>query len=222
MASNPQRRVPVNSVLKEGGDMRALGKVLMLVCAAFSMGACAPLQPVKSEPPKTYALEPRIPVAAGQMEARRTIIVSIPSSAPGYDSSRMAYLRKAYQLEYFAHNEWVDSPANMLGPLLVQALDRSGAFKSVALAPSTAVADLRLDTEIVRLQQEFNAVPSRVRLTVRAQLIDVARAAVLATREFDVFEAAPEDTPYGGVIAANRAFGRVLVQIAEFCAKEAK
>jgi cholesterol transport system auxiliary component len=206
----------------EEGAVSRFREILLAVSLALAMGACSPLQPMKQEPPKTYALEPQIPAAGLHAEARRSIVVSVPRTSPGYDSPRMAYVRKPHQIEYFAHNEWVDSPTRMLGPLLVQALDRSGAFKSVTLAPSRAAADLRLETEIVRLQQEFNGGPSRIHLTVRAQLIDVPHAVVLATREFDAFEVAPENTPYGGVLAANRAFSRVLTQIAEFCAKEAK
>jgi cholesterol transport system auxiliary component len=107
----------------------------------------------------------------------------------------------------------------MLAPLLVQALEQSGGFRAVVQAPSLAAADLRLDSELVRLQQDFGAKPSRVRITVRAQLIDVNTRRVLATAQFDETEAAPSDDPYGGVLAANRALGRVLERLATFCAE---
>jgi cholesterol transport system auxiliary component len=54
---------------------------------------------------------------------------------------------------------------------------------------------------------------------VRAQLIDVGARRVLASAEFDETEVAPSDDPYGGVIAANRALGRLLERLAEFCAE---
>jgi cholesterol transport system auxiliary component len=41
---------------------------------------------------------------------------------------------------------------------------------------------------------------------------------VLASAEFDETEAAPSDDPYGGVLAANRALGRLLERLAAFCA----
>jgi len=51
---------------------------------------------------------------------------------------------------------------------------------------------------------------------------DLQGKRVLATREFDVTEAAASDDPYGGVIAANRAVKNILLQIAEFCSQYAR
>jgi cholesterol transport system auxiliary component len=89
----------------------------------------------------------------------------------------------------------------------------------VVQAPSLAAANLRLDIELVRLQQDFRAKPSRVQFTLRAQLIEVDARRVLASAEFDETEAAPSDDAYGGVIAANRALGRLLERLAKFCAE---
>ncbi|MFA7316119.1 MAG: hypothetical protein WC029_00915, partial [Sulfuricella sp.] len=76
--------------------------------------------------------------------------------------------------------------------------------------------------EIVRLQQEFTSVPSKVRFTLRAQLIDVAGRRILATREYDISENAASNDPYGGVVAANRAVHRALSEAAGFFAAEAR
>lgn len=107
----------------------------------------------------------------------------------------------------------------MLAPLLAQALEQSGTLRGVVQAPGGAAADLRLDVENVRLVQDFSTRPSRIRFTLRAQLIDIGARRMLATREFDEIESAPSDDPYGGVIAANRALERLLGQLAEFCAE---
>ena len=89
----------------------------------------------------------------------------------------------------------------------------------LVLAPSLAAADLRLETELVRLQQDFGAKPSRVHFTLRAQVVDVAGRRVLASAEFDETEAAASDDPYGGVLAANRALARLLERVTAFCAE---
>ena len=99
------------------------------------------------------------------------------------------------------------------------ACSTSGGYRAVVQAPSLAAANLRLETELVRLQQDFGARPSRVRLTLRAQLIDTDARRVLASAEFDETEVAPSDDAYGGVIAANRALGRLLERLAKFCAE---
>jgi cholesterol transport system auxiliary component len=187
--------------------------------AVALLAACAALQPPEAEQASTYVLE--APPAAGAPRPRGDLVleVSAPRARPGFDTPQMAYTQRANALEYFARNRWADAPARMLAPLLAQALDQSGGFRAVVQPPSLATANLRLETELVRLQQEFSARPSRVRFTLRAQLIDVDARRVLASAEFDETEAAPSDDPYGGVLAANRALGRLLERLAAFCAE---
>jgi cholesterol transport system auxiliary component len=105
----------------------------------------------------------------------------------------------------------------MLAPLIVAALEQSGAFGSVLPAPTAAAGGLRLHSEIIRLQQDFTSQPSRVRFTLRAYVVDSATRRVLASRVFDEAVAAPTDDTYGGILAANQVVQRVLTQLAEFC-----
>ncbi|MBX9817481.1 MAG: ABC-type transport auxiliary lipoprotein family protein, partial [Burkholderiaceae bacterium] len=98
------------------------------------------------------------------------------------------------------------------------AMERSGAFAAVVLAPGSATGEQRLDTEIVRLQHNFQTTPSRVQFTLRAYLVDDKTRRVLAWREFSDEVAAASDTPQGGVVAANQAVQRVLAQLAQFVA----
>lgn len=182
---------------------------------------CGSLLPPAAPLPVVYALDSapavksaRAPVGGGMVAP--TLAVNPPRAAAGFDSRHMIYTRKAHQLEYFAHSEWVDTPARMLAPLIVAAIESSGSFGGVALAPSAAASDLRLDTEILRLQQEFDRSPSRVRLTMRASVVDGVSRRLLATREFDVTVEAGSDDPYGGVKAANLALRTALDQLAGF------
>jgi cholesterol transport system auxiliary component len=192
---------------------------LAFLAAAALLSACAALQPPPEENQNTYVLEARAP--AGSPRAKRDLVlaVSMPRARPGFDTPQMAYERRPHEIEYFTRNRWADSPARMLAPLLAQALEQSGTLRAVVQAPGAAAADRRLDVEIVRLVQDFSVRPSRVRFTLRAQLIDVGARRVLATREFDEVESAPSDDPYGGVIAANRALERLLGELADFCAE---
>ncbi len=134
----------------------------------------------------------------------------------------MLYQQQRHELQAFAYNEWVDPPAQMLAPLLVRALQDSGAFSVVLLAPTSAVAGLRLETELIRLHQDFSTRPSQVRLTLRAVLLDTRTRQAFAWRQFDESVAATSDDPSGGVLAAQQAAGRVLTALAAFCAAQAR
>ena len=151
-----------------------------------------------------------------------TLIVNPPHAAPGFDGQRIIYVRQAHKLEYFAHNEWIDTPARMIAPLIAAAASRSGAFRAVVQTPSAAAGDLRLDTDLIRLQQDFGSQPSRVRFTLRAYVVDNMTRQVLAWREFDETMPAESDDPAGGVAAANRAAQAVVEQLAGFCAEAAR
>lgn len=200
---------------------------LALLSLAALTGCTSGLLPKPQVQAALFALDDTTPSAARAIAPPRaaasapTLVVDAPRAAAGFDTTHIVYVRRAHEIEYFAHSEWVDAPAQMLAPLLVRALEQSGAFRAVLRAPSAAAADLRLDTELIRLQQGFDSTPSRVRLTLRAVLTDVATRRVVAAREFDASVAAPSDDPYGGVAAANLAAKRVLADLAAFCAEAA-
>jgi cholesterol transport system auxiliary component len=185
---------------------------------ALLVGGCAPFQPLTTDASRLFRLEAEMDRAPAAKRGGLTLQVSPPRAWPGYDSANMVYVRKPYELESFVKNQWVDTPARMLAPLLARALERSVNFRTVVQSPTSVVADMRLDTEIVRLQQEFTAHPSRMHLTLRAQLVDLKAGRVMASSEIDLLEDAPSDDPYGGVIAANRAVQRALEQLIEFTA----
>lgn len=195
-------------------------RALVPLAAVALLSACPALPPLP-EAASTYVLDARLVPAAQKAPSKTVIAVSPPRARPGFDTASMAYVRRPHEVEYFAKNRWADTPARMLAPLLVQALDRSGGFRAVVQAPGAVSADLRIEVEIVQLLQDFETRPSRVRFTLRAQLIEVASRRVLATREFDEAESAASDDAYGGVIAANRALERLLGQLVDFCSGQA-
>jgi cholesterol transport system auxiliary component len=189
---------------------------------ALALGGCALFQ-TRGDPPRLYALEAApSATAAGTGAGGPTLLVSEPRARAGFDTPAMIYVRRTHELESFAKSRWVDSPARMLAPLLVHALEGGGRFQAVVLAPGGVAASVRLDTEIESLVQEFTVRPSRVRFALRARLVDLAARRVLATRAFEAVEEAPSDDPYGGVVAANRAAARVLGELSAWCGAEAR
>ncbi|MBX3304388.1 MAG: membrane integrity-associated transporter subunit PqiC [Nitrospira sp.] len=141
------------------------------------------------------------------------LLVSPPQAEPGFETQRMVYVRRPYQLEYYAVNQWADTPARMFAPLMVHALHDRETWRAVLPLPSSIPGDYRLDTYGFLVQQEFLQQPSRVRITARAQLVDLKESTILGTRAFEAVEIAPSENAYGGVLAANRAVAGLLDQI---------
>lgn len=142
------------------------------------------------------------------------LLVNVPRARAGFDTPQMAYLLRPYEVMYYANHQWADTPARMLAPLLVRALERTGRWGAVAGIPSPVRGDYRLDTELLAAQQEFFQKPSLFRLALRVQLVSQHEPRILGTREFEAIEPAPSEDAYGGVLAANRAVASVLDQVA--------
>jgi cholesterol transport system auxiliary component len=205
---------------------------LAMALFACLLTACSSILPEKEAPSNFYSLD-YLPADAAARRATAhgaganagrvaSIIVTPPRAAPGFDRPLMVYLREPHHIEYFAQNQWVEAPPRMLAPLITAALDRSGAFRAVLQAPSAAAGDVRLNTEILRLQQEFFGKPSKLRFSLRARLVDDATRKVIASREFEALVDAPGDNPYAGVQAANRAVNQVLEELTAFCVEQAR
>lgn len=197
-----------------------------LLFAAFllgtlALGGCSVLRPSKPVQARFYALQSvaapsKPPQATAPAGSLPTLIVNPPYAAPGFDSRRILFVRTENQLEYFAHSEWVEPPARMLGPLLVAAIENTQAFGAVVLMPASAAGELRLNTELVRLQHNFQTQPSRVQFALRVHLIDDRTRKVLQWREFQSEAVATSETPEGGVTAANVAIQKVVYEVGTF------
>jgi cholesterol transport system auxiliary component len=196
----------------------SLPKRALLGLLAAAIAGCSLLAPTRAPAPHLFTLQPRFPTADGaETVAPRTIAVSLPSARPGFDGPRMAYVTRPYEIQYFATHEWVEPPARLLAPLLRLALARGGRLRVVE-ATEVEPAALRLETELVALQQEFTVRPSRVRFALRARLDDGATGRLVAETDLETTEPADSEDPYGGVVAANRAVGRLLEELAAWCA----
>ncbi|MBK1684646.1 ABC-type transport auxiliary lipoprotein family protein [Rhodoferax fermentans] len=199
----------------------------LLVAALFTLSACGALRPTPTQAPTLYLLAGLPGPVATAVQSKvvpplSTLLVTPTRAASGFDSQRIIYVRDDQTLAFFAHSEWVDPPARMLGPLLVAALDHTGAFGPVVLAPAGVSGDLRLDTQIIRLQQNFHNTPSRVQFSLRAYLTDEKTRRVLAWREFSAEADATSDNAQAGVTAANQVVQEVLAQLALFVASASR
>ena len=201
-------------------NARILQVAVTLMCTLL-VGGCSVLKPSPPAQSQFFALQAQptpLAVPPPLVPGRKlpTLIVNPPFAAPGFDSSRIIFVRADHQLEYFAHSEWVEPPARMLGPLLVSALENTNVFAAVVLMPASATGELRLNTELVRMQQNFQTKPSRAQVALRVHLIDDRTRKVLHWKEFKAEAVATSETPQGSVAAANTAVQKVLADVAAF------
>lgn len=194
---------------------------LVLIGLCTTLSACAGLGSSATDEVSIYYIDAQPAAVRRAAPVQAALVVEVPRAWPGFETSRMVYVRQPYELEYFSKSRWADAPARMLLPLLVRTLEQSGVFAAVVHGPVAMAGTLRLDTELVRMQQEFAEGRSQVRVTLRARLIDAKERRVIGAREFDEVEPAAAGNAYAGVAALNRALERMLLRLVEFCASPA-
>ena len=200
--------------------MRVINSFLCLVATVVLLSACSILPKPAPVGINQYLFE----YASASRAERQiladapVIVIAVPRANAGYDNTRIAYKREDYGLRYYTRSRWADTPARMLAPLLANAVQATGQFHALYATPGSVAADMRLDTELVRFYQDFRRQPSEVRITLRAQLIDLDKGRVIASWLVDRSAPADTDDTYGGVVAANRLLGQVLDELAGFCA----
>lgn len=189
-------------------------RFLLALAPAFTLAGCA-FAP--AEPPMTTSLLDQMPADIPRRAPSPVTLILFPTEArPAIDGTQMAYTVRAHQLASFAHNQWAESPAQMLQPLLLRTLEATGAFAAVVTPPHRTAGTLGLRVEIVDLVQDFSGDTPVLRLAWRARVSDEGANRVIATREFRVDEPMQQKTPAAGVLAANAATARALGELARW------
>jgi cholesterol transport system auxiliary component len=196
---------------------RAAG--LLSWCAAALLAGCA-FGPV--EPAMTSALIERLPATVPQRpRGAATVLVLRTQARPAFDTTQMAYSLRPHHIGFYREHQWAERPAQMLQPLLVRTLERTGAYAAVLSPPHAGAVGFAVQAEVVELLQDFGVEPPLLRLALRVQVSDGALQAP-AVRDFSVLEPLPARNAEGGVLAANAAMERALRDIAGFVLERAR
>lgn len=189
----------------------------VILLTSGSLAGCSLPGPQDRPATATYLLQADASeVAAGGSAGCLTLQVAAVRAAPGYATSRMAYTNEPPRLDYFAYHRWADRPSRLLETVIRARIEESQLVRAVLPATSNVEPDLRLQTELRQLRQDFTSGQSHVLLEVQASLIDAGERRLLDSRQFDYSETASAENPVAGAIAANIAVNRLLDDLAEF------
>ncbi len=190
---------------------------LIGIAAIFLLSACSVFSPVKNEPVNSYVLNTLPKIHSHKSRHRVAVLVAQPITSEINNTTQMAYTIGQHQIAYFAKNRWADTPAQMLQSLLIQTLQNTKYFYAVESPPITAQYDYVINTQLLQFEQQFFTHSSGVVITLRVQIIKTSNDKIVAAKQFTVREPALENTPYGGVVAANQAAAKLTAQVVKFC-----
>lgn len=176
--------------------------ILLFMTCLLSISACTPIKlPVTNE----YTLTLPAHTPHSRTKFSDTLFISKPEAMAGYRTEQMLYMKRPFSLEPFAQNAWSSPPAEMLYPLLVQHIQSSQAFRAITSSPYADKADYRLDTQLLTCHQNFLSQQSAFEFTAKIALTRVADNRVMASQLISQRIPCSANTPYAGVVAANRA-----------------
>jgi cholesterol transport system auxiliary component len=190
-------------------------KIVWIIVASFMLSACS-LSPVKIPPMAKFTLSPSVVLKPAGRQSNKTLLVSTPVASAGYNTKQMQYMMTPYQLQAFAHNQWVAPPAQMLTPIFAAAIRSQKFYKAVVEPPFSGLTDYNLQTQLMSFDQNFMQPVSRFVMVVQASLVNNATNRVVASRRFKVVMPAPGNNPYAGVLAANKAVAKLSRALSRF------
>ena len=201
--------------MRAANRARVAATVLGAVLAIFLVSGCALMSapPVETSKEVLNKMPPEVP----QRSSRGAVLLVFPpQSRPIYDTTQMAYTTQPYEIAFFSQHEWAETPAQMLQPLLEKTLQNTRFFSAVLAPPYAGRYGYALRTEIRELIADFTSEPAALQLSLRFQLSDGAAGRILGVKEISIREPMQKKTPYAGVVAANEAVAKALLELARF------
>ena len=187
---------------------RYLGVLPLLGLAGCQLPGNAP-------PPRAFRLTPKT-TFADLPEVSWSLVVDRPDSEPAIDSERMARL-SGVEVAYYAGALWVDRPAEMVQPLLIQSFRASDAIEVVGDRRSEIRPDFLLQSRITAFQAEPQAdAPPNVRVAMAATLLTMPQREVVGTVEIGETVTATARELEAIAAAFDEALGKVFKRLVEW------
>lgn len=195
-------------------------QLIGLTVVALTLVGCGLSTPVSLPEMHIYNLSAVKPtISAKQHRNNKTLLVSLPIPDPGFESNKMIYEPLPFSLRGYANHQWAAPPAEMILPMLAQSMMNQGYYKAVVTTPFTGLTNYRLDTRVISFTQDFTQPTSREHVILQETLINSTTNEVMASKQFSVYVPAPQNNPYSGVVAANRAVAALANEIAAWAVK---
>ncbi len=183
--------------------LRQLATLLLI----GSLSACSILP--KSQVLSIYRL-PASSLPNHEVSADWALRVNKPYSSQLLDSTRIAVLPPGDQISAYQGVRWSDRAPLLLRDRLIDAFLDDGRLKAVSSDASRLHADLELDGDLRAFHSEYQDGRPAARILFEARLVQGGSLRILASRRFEVSQAA-RDTSVPAVV---NAFGQASDQLA--------
>jgi cholesterol transport system auxiliary component len=195
--------------------------VLVLAGLSLMLGGCVNIGSRDETPVIVYyVLSDPAPAAdrhAAPGADAPTLLVLDTMAGSFYDTDQIVFSRSENTRSQYQLARWTERPGKRFARLMRNRLERQGAWH-VSDAGSHVRGNLLLDTELVELYHDAASAPGRMRLVLRAELIDLKQHKLLGQRVFEQQIPLATYDAAGAAQASSQAVGRVLDDLAAWLA----
>mgnify|MGYP006176628161 CR=1 FL=1 len=181
-------------------------RLLAALLLVGSLAACSVLP--KSQVLSIYRL-PASSLPSHDISTAWALRVNTPYSNSLLDSTRIAVLPPGDQISAYQGVRWSDRAPLLLRDRLIDAFLDDGRLKAVSSDESRLQADLELDGDLRAFHSEYQNGRPVARILLEARLVQSGSLRILASRRFEVSQAA-RDTSVAAVV---NAFGQAGDQL---------
>jgi cholesterol transport system auxiliary component len=180
----------------------------------LAAAACA--LPGGGPPPREFRVTAKRTFAEDLPKVDWTLVVDRPGIDRSIDTTRIARV-VGVEVEHYAGATWVDRPATMIEPLIIESFRSSKAIDVVAGRRSEVRPDFMLQTNIQAFQaQQADGGPPEARVVISASLMAMPRRQVVGTTAIGrTVPAQGRDLP-SIALAIDEALGKVLKRLVEW------
>ncbi len=188
-------------------------RIGILSLSVLLLSGC--MGPVKVKPIEHYTLEP---VYIEKMHARSgsVLIIPAPQVDKGLQSNDMLYSMKEFQINAYTYSKWTSAPSSLLHKILLDSFNRSGIYKAVISSSYSKAANWKLEIRILDWHQSFLCHPSKIVVSYIANIYDIRRQKIVASRVFETSIRTRSEDAYGGVVAMNYAMDYLIPATIKF------
>jgi cholesterol transport system auxiliary component len=162
-------------------------------------------------PPQLYTLTPVKEFPPTLPKSRAQLLIEAPVAPGGLDTERIALMRSAVSVDYFAGAAWTDRAPLMVQSLLVESFENTGKVAAIDRESLALRADFILKPEL----RDFTAIYSGsdapvVRVRVGLKLVRLPDRQIVAQRAVSADAPAQQNSVSGVVEAFDAALHRVI------------
>ena len=179
---------------------------------AVPMGLAACTGPLGGGlPPQLYTLTPVKDFPPSLPKTGAQLLIEAPSASGGLDTERIALMKSAISLDYFAGAAWTDRAPKMVQDMLVESFENTGKIAAIDRESLALRADFVLEPDL----RDFTAIYSgtdlpTVRVRLGLKLVRLPEKQIVGQHTSSADAAATENSVPGAVAAFNTALRQVV------------